>query len=80
MPVGTVIEINLTIQLGSRSTKFLKTDTTETAHITYQCRLFAVANPFRGVRVLENAWTVFQSPACETCSTASLKSGGAPGQ
>ncbi len=65
MPVGTVIEVaNLFNSVPARR-KFLKTDPTETAHITYNCRLFAVAHPQVAFRVLENGRTVFQSPACE---------------
>lgn len=65
MPVGTVIEVaNLFNSVPARR-KFLKTDPTETAHITYNCRLFAVAHPKVAFRVLENGRTVFQSPACE---------------
>jgi DNA mismatch repair protein MutL len=66
MPIGTVIEVaNLFNSVPARR-KFLKTDPTETAHITYNCRLFAVAHPKIAFRVLENGRTVFQSPACET--------------
>lgn len=65
MPVGTVIEVaNLFNSVPARR-KFLKTDPTETAHITYNTRLFAVAHPQVAFRVLENGRTVFQSPACE---------------
>ncbi len=64
MPVGTVIEVaNLFNSVPARR-KFLKTDPTETAHITYNARLFAVAHPQVAFRVLENGRTVFQSPAC----------------
>jgi DNA mismatch repair protein MutL len=65
MPVGTVIEVAQLFNSVPARRKFLKTDSTETAHITYQCRLFAVANPKVAFRVLENGRTVFQSPACE---------------
>ncbi|MGJ8638972.1 MAG: DNA mismatch repair endonuclease MutL [Opitutaceae bacterium] len=65
MPVGTVIEVaNLFNSVPARR-KFLKTDPTETAHITYNTRLFAVAHPNVAFRVLENGRTVFQSPACK---------------
>ncbi len=65
MPIGTVIEVaNLFNSVPARR-KFLKTDPTETAHITYNCRLFAVAHPNVAFRVLENGRSVFQSPACE---------------
>ncbi|MFP4070148.1 MAG: DNA mismatch repair endonuclease MutL [Opitutales bacterium] len=65
MPVGTVIEVaNLFNSVPARR-KFLKTDPTETAHITYTCRLFAVAHPKVAFRVIDGGRTVFQSPACE---------------
>ena len=65
MPVGTVIEVAHLFNSVPARRKFLKTDATETAHITYNCRLFAVAHPNVAFRVLENGRTVFQSPACE---------------
>ncbi|PXA03045.1 DNA mismatch repair endonuclease MutL [Coraliomargarita sinensis] len=65
MPVGTVIEVSQLFNSVPARRKFLKTDATETAHITYLCRLFAIANPGVAFRLLENRRTVFQSPACE---------------
>jgi DNA mismatch repair protein MutL len=65
MPVGTVIEVAHLFNSVPARRKFLKTDPTETAHITYNSRLFAVAHPNVAFRVLENGRTVFQSPACE---------------
>jgi len=65
MPIGTVIEVAHLFNSVPARRKFLKTDPTETAHITYNCRLFAVAHPNIAFRVLENGRTVFQSPACE---------------
>lgn len=65
MPVGTVIEVAQLFNSVPARRKFLKTDATETAHITYLCRLFAIANPQVGFRLLENGRTLFQSPACE---------------
>jgi len=65
MPVGTVIEVaNLFNSVPARR-KFLKTDPTETAHITYTSRLFAVANPSVAFRVIDGSRQVFQSPSCE---------------
>ncbi|TVP79530.1 MAG: DNA mismatch repair endonuclease MutL [Puniceicoccaceae bacterium] len=64
MPVGTVIEVAQLFNSVPARRKFLKTDPTETAHITYNCRLFAVAHPNVAFRVLEGGRTVFQSPAC----------------
>ncbi|MGB0415733.1 MAG: DNA mismatch repair endonuclease MutL [Coraliomargarita sp.] len=66
MPVGTVIEVAHLFNSVPARRKFLKTDPTETAHITYATRLFAVAHPAVAFRLLENGRTLFQSPACET--------------
>lgn len=66
MPVGTVIEIAHLFNSVPARRKFLKTDPTETAHITYTTRLFAVAHPKVAFRLLENGRTVFQSPACDS--------------
>ncbi|WP_269522930.1 DNA mismatch repair endonuclease MutL [Coraliomargarita parva] len=64
MPVGTVIEVaNLFNSVPARR-KFLKTDPTETAHITYTTRLFAVAHPEIAFHVVDSGRTVFQSPSC----------------
>lgn len=64
MAVGTVIEVAQLFNSVPARRKFLKTDATETAHITYHCRLFAVAHPTIAFRVLENGRSVFQSPVC----------------
>ncbi|MDQ8194947.1 DNA mismatch repair endonuclease MutL [Coraliomargarita sp. SDUM461004] len=66
MPVGTVIEVAQLFNSVPARRKFLKTDPTETAHITYNTRLFAVAHPKVAFRVLEGGRIVFQSPACES--------------
>ena len=65
MPVGTVIEVAHLFNSVPARRKFLKTEPTETAHITYNCRLFAVAHPNIAFRVLENGRTIFQSPTCQ---------------
>ena len=65
MPVGTVIEVAQLFNSVPARRKFLKTDPTETAHITYNTRLFAVAHPRVAFRVLDSGRTIFQSPACE---------------
>ncbi len=63
MPVGTMIEVAQLFNSVPARRKFLKTDATETAHITYNCRLFAIANPQVGFRVIEDGRLVFQSTA-----------------
>ena len=65
MPFGTVIEVAQLFNSVPARRKFLKTDPTETAHITYNTRLFAVAHPRVAFRVLDSGRTIFQSPACE---------------
>ena len=65
MPVGTVIEVAQLFNSVPARRKFLKTDPTETAHITYNTRLLAVAHPRVAFRVLDSGRTIFQSPACE---------------
>ena len=65
MPIGTVIEVEQLFNSVPARRKFLKTDETETAHINYNTRLFAVAHPNIAFRVLEGTRTIFQSPACE---------------
>jgi DNA mismatch repair protein MutL len=65
MPVGTVIEVTQLFNSVPARRKFLKTDPTESAHITYNTRLFAVAHPQVAFRVLDSGRTIFQSPACE---------------
>ena len=65
MPVGTVIEVAQLFNSVPARRKFLKTDPTESAHITYNTRLFAVAHPRVAFRVLDSGRIIFQSPACE---------------
>lgn len=64
MPVGTVIEVAHLFNSVPARRKFLKTDATESAHITYTTRLFAVAHPHIAFRLLENGRVLFRSPAC----------------
>ena len=65
MPIGTVIEVAQLFNSVPARRKFLKTDPTESAHITYNTRLFAVAHPRVAFRLLDSGRTIFQSPACE---------------
>ena len=65
MPVGTVIEVDQLFNSVPVRRKFLKTDPTEAAHITYNSRLFAVANPQVAFRLMEGGRTVFTSPVCQ---------------
>ncbi|MEC8614436.1 MAG: DNA mismatch repair endonuclease MutL [Verrucomicrobiota bacterium] len=65
MAVGTVIEVTQLFNSVPARRKFLKTDPTETAHITYVMRLFAVAHPRVAFCVLNSGRIILQSPACE---------------
>lgn len=68
MPVGTKIEVAHLFNSLPVRRKFLKTDATESAHIIYTTRLFAVAHPHISFRLLDKRRTVFQSPACNNLS------------
>ena len=65
MPVGTVIEVAHLFNSVPARRKFLKTESTESAHIAYTTRLFAVAHPQIAFSLLENGRTLFRSPACQ---------------
>ncbi|MGC6455380.1 MAG: DNA mismatch repair endonuclease MutL [Coraliomargaritaceae bacterium] len=65
MPVGTVIEVAHLFNSVPARRKFLKTEATESAHIAYTTRLFAVAHPQIAFSLLENGRTLFRSPPCE---------------
>lgn len=64
MPIGTTIEVAHLFNSVPARRKFLKTEPTETAHITYNCRLFALAHPNIAFYIQENGRTIFQSPNC----------------
>ncbi|MBC2593405.1 DNA mismatch repair endonuclease MutL [Ruficoccus amylovorans] len=64
MPTGTRIEVaNLFNSVPARR-KFLKSDATESAHITHLVRLHAVARPGVSFSLIENGRSVFSSPKC----------------
>ncbi|MDP0497814.1 MAG: DNA mismatch repair endonuclease MutL [Verrucomicrobiota bacterium JB024] len=64
MAPGTRIEVaNLFNSVPARR-KFLKSDATESAHITHLVRLHAVARPSVSFSLIENGRTVFSSPKC----------------
>ncbi len=64
MPTGTRIEVAHLFNSVPARRKFLKTDNTEAAHITYLVRLHAVARPDVAFTLLENGRKVFSSPKC----------------
>jgi DNA mismatch repair protein MutL len=63
-PVGTRIEVAHLFNSVPARRKFLKTDETESAHITRLARLYAVANPDVAFTLLEDGRVVFRSPSC----------------
>lgn len=65
MAPGTRIEVaNLFHPVPARL-KFLKTENTETAHITRLVRLYALAQPQVNFRLVENGGEVFRSPVTD---------------
>lgn len=61
MAVGTQVEVaNLFNSVPVRR-KFMKTENTEAAHITYLVRLYAVGHPEVGFTLIENGRQVFKS-------------------
>lgn len=64
MPVGTRVEVGQLFSSVPVRRKFLKTDSTESAHIIQCARLHAVAHPAVAFKVIENDRTVFQSASC----------------
>jgi DNA mismatch repair protein MutL len=65
-PPGTRIEVAHLFNSVPARRKFLKTDETESAHITRLARLYAVANPDVAFTLMEDGRVVFRSPSCPT--------------
>ncbi len=63
MPAGTHIEISKLFFNVPARLKFLKTENTESAHITRCVRLYAVAHPEIAFTLRENGREIFRSPA-----------------
>ncbi len=63
MAQGTKIEISNLFQCVPARLKFLKSENTESAHITRVIRLYAVAHPKISFTLWENGREIFQSPA-----------------
>ncbi|PTY05797.1 DNA mismatch repair endonuclease MutL [Opitutaceae bacterium EW11] len=61
-PVGTRIEVSQLFNSVPARRKFLKSDTTEAAHIIHCVRLYALAFPEVGFTLIEDGRTVFRSP------------------
>ncbi|MFT3868077.1 MAG: DNA mismatch repair endonuclease MutL [Nibricoccus sp.] len=65
-PVGTRIEVAHLFNSVPARRKFLKTDTTEAAHIIHGVRLYALAFPQVAFSLIEDGRVIFRSPQCET--------------
>ncbi len=64
MPVGTKIEVAHLFNSVPVRRKFLKTDNTEAAHISYLARILAISNPDVSFTLLDNGRIRFKSPEC----------------
>jgi DNA mismatch repair protein MutL len=65
MAFGTRIEVASLFNSVPARLKFLKADNTEAAHITRLTRLYAVAHPKVGFRLVENGMEIFRSPSSD---------------
>jgi DNA mismatch repair protein MutL len=65
-PVGTRIEVAHLFNSVPARRKFLKSDTTEAAHIIHGVRLYALAFPAVAFTLIEDDRVVFRSPKSET--------------
>lgn len=66
MPQGTRMTISKLFNTVPARRKFLKSKTTESAHIVQCVRLYALAHPEIGFSLLDDGRVLFQSPACST--------------
>lgn len=69
MPVGTRMTISKLFNTVPARRKFLKSKATESAHIVQCVRLYALAHPEVGFRLLDDGRTLFQSPANSSLRT-----------
>ncbi|MDG1701715.1 MAG: DNA mismatch repair endonuclease MutL [Opitutae bacterium] len=66
MPHGTVIDVrNLFTGVPARR-KFLKSENTESAHIYFTVRLFALAHPQIAFELIDTGKIILKSPACNS--------------
>lgn len=66
MPHGTIIDVrNLFTGVPARR-KFLKTENTESAHIYFAVRLFALAHPQIAFELIDTGKTILKSPSCNS--------------
>ncbi|MBC2605734.1 DNA mismatch repair endonuclease MutL [Pelagicoccus albus] len=66
MPQGTRMTITKLFNTVPARRKFLKSKTTESAHIVQCVRLYALAHPEIGFNLLDDGRSLFQSPACSS--------------
>ena len=64
--VGTRIEVTQLFNSVPARRKFLKSDTTEAAHIIHHVRLYALAFPQVSFTLIEEGRVIFRSPQCAT--------------
>jgi len=65
MPAGTRITVTQLFGPVPARRKFLKSDTTESAHIIQCVRFYALAHPGVAFTLIEDGRVIFQSPACD---------------
>ena len=65
-PVGTRIEVTHLFNSVPARRKFLKSDTTESAHIIHGVRLYALAFAHVAFTLIEDGRVIFRSPQCQT--------------
>jgi len=63
-PVGTRVEVAQLFNSVPARRKFLKSDTTEAAHLVQGVRLYALARPDVAFSLIEDGRTIFRSPEC----------------
>ena len=64
MPPGTRMTVSKLFNTVPARRKFLKSLTTEAAHIVHCVRLYALAHPEIGFTLIDDGRILFQSPAC----------------
>ena len=64
MPPGTRIVVSNLFNSVPARRKFLKSDSTEAAHLIQCVRFYALANPEVAFTLVEDGRTIFRSPAC----------------
>jgi DNA mismatch repair protein MutL len=65
-PPGTCIEVAHLFNSVPARRKFLKSDSTEAAHIIHAVRLYALAYPRVAFTLVEDGRIIFRSPRCDT--------------